>query len=40
MVVLDQMRAVDGERLVRRLGRIQPKNGETVLALLAELFAP
>jgi mRNA interferase MazF len=40
MVVLDQMRTVDRARLVRRLGRISQKNGETVLALLAELFAP
>jgi mRNA interferase MazF len=40
MVVLDQMRAVDRARLVRRLGRISQKNGETILALLAELFAP
>jgi mRNA interferase MazF len=40
MVVLDQMRAVDRARLVRRLGRISKKNGETVLALLAEFFAP
>ena len=40
MVVLDQMRAVDRARLVRRLGRISQTNAETVLALLAEFFAP
>ena len=39
MVVLDQMRAVDRARLVRRLGRISQASAETVLALLAEFFA-
>jgi mRNA interferase MazF len=39
-IVLDQIRTVDNTRLVRRLGRLDPKTGIKVLALLAELFAP
>ena len=39
-VVLDQMRVVDKARLVRRLGRIPESVRETVLAALAEMFAP
>lgn len=39
-VVLDQIRTVDKERLVRRLGRISENTGMTVLARLAEMFAP
>jgi mRNA interferase MazF len=37
-VVLDQLRTVDKQRLVRRLGRIDDPTAETVLAVLAELF--
>jgi mRNA interferase MazF len=39
-VVLDQLRAVDIDRLVRRLGRIDSRAGGTVLAVLQEMFAP
>ena len=39
-IVLDQIRTVDKTRLVRRLGRLGPKTGMKVLAVLAELFAP
>jgi mRNA interferase MazF len=39
-IVLDQIRTVDKTRLVRRLGRLDPKTGMNALALLAELFAP
>ena len=39
-IVLDQMRAVDTARLVRRLGRIDRRTGDAVLALLQEMFAP
>lgn len=38
-VVLDQLRTVDKVRLVKRLGRIEAQTAETVLAVLAELFA-
>lgn len=39
-VVLDQLRAVDRERLVRRLGRLSPATARRVLAVLQEMFAP
>ena len=38
-IVLDQLRAVDKVRLVRRLGRISESTQAEVLAALAELFA-
>ena len=38
-VVLDQLRAVDRSRLVRRLGRLGASAQEEVLAILTELFA-
>jgi mRNA interferase MazF len=39
-VVLDQLRAVDKERLVKKLGRIDRRAAETALHVLAEMFAP
>ena len=39
-VVLDQLRAVDKSRLVRRLGAISPQVQRQVLDRLAEIFAP
>ncbi len=39
-IVLDQVRAVDKARLVRRLGRISPTARRSVLAVLSEMFAP
>jgi mRNA interferase MazF len=39
-VVLDQIRVVDRERLVRRLGRLAPTTLIRVLAVLHEMFAP
>ena len=39
-IVLDQLRAVDQRRLVRRLGRIDAATRQAVLDTLAELFAP
>jgi mRNA interferase MazF len=39
-VVLDQIRTVDSARLVKRLGRIEPRTQALVLNGLAELFAP
>ena len=38
-VALDQLRAVDRARLVKRIGKIQPITQQLVLARLAELFA-
>lgn len=40
LVALDQLRAVDKARLVRRLGRISPTARRSVLAVLSEMFAP
>jgi mRNA interferase MazF len=37
-VALDQMRCLDKERLVRRVGRLQPAEVAAVLRALAELF--
>jgi mRNA interferase MazF len=39
-IVLDQIRTVDKERLVKRMGKIDTTTQGHVLALLAELFAP
>ncbi len=39
-VAIDQLRAVDTERLVRRLGRLAPSTLASVLAVLQEMFAP
>ena len=39
-VVLDQIRAVDQERLARRLGRLTPATLARALAVLQEMFAP
>jgi mRNA interferase MazF len=39
-VVLDQLRTVDHERLVRRLGQLAPGTLQEVLAALGEMFAP
>lgn len=39
-VVLDQIRTVDRERLVRKVGRLDRKTCDAVLRILAEMFAP
>jgi mRNA interferase MazF len=39
-VILDQIRTVDQERLVRRLGRVSPATLAQVLSTLQEMFAP
>lgn len=39
-VALDQLRAVDGERLVKRLGRISPGTLAAVLSVTQEMFTP
>ena len=38
-VVIDQLRTVDKQRLVRRLGEVAPATADAVLETLAELFA-
>ena len=38
MLVLDQLRTVDTERLVRRLGALTPTTVDQVLARLQEMF--
>ena len=39
-VVIDQIRTVDGERLVRRLGKLSPSTLGRILAILQEMFTP
>jgi mRNA interferase MazF len=39
-IVLDQLRAVDKRRLVKRLGKISKRNADKVLNVLGEMFAP
>jgi mRNA interferase MazF len=39
-VVVDQLRTVDRERLVRHLGRLSPPRFSQVLAAIQEMFAP
>jgi mRNA interferase MazF len=39
-IALDQLRALDKGRLLRRLGTIGEKTLDTVLERLAEIFAP
>jgi len=39
-VILDQIRTVDRDRLVRRLGRLTPATLARALAILQEMFAP
>lgn len=39
-VVLDQLRTIDRERVVRRLGRLAPVTFSRVLEVLQEMFAP
>jgi mRNA interferase MazF len=39
-VILDQVRAVDRERLVRRLGKLSPSTMGRALSILQEMFAP
>jgi mRNA interferase MazF len=39
-IVIDQIRAIDRERLVRRLGKLSPLTLGRVLAILQEMFTP
>lgn len=38
-IVLDQIRTIDKTRLMRRLGKVTPEEGQAVLAVLMEMFA-
>ncbi|MDF0651151.1 MAG: type II toxin-antitoxin system PemK/MazF family toxin [Nitrospira sp.] len=38
-VTIDQLRAVDSERLIRRVGQIAPSTLSAVLAILQEMFS-
>jgi mRNA interferase MazF len=38
-VALDQLRTVDGERLIQRLGRLSPETTGQVLGTLQEMFS-
>lgn len=37
-VALDQLRAIDRQRLVRKLGRISPKTAASISTVLVEMF--
>ena len=39
-VVIDQIRTVDRDRLVRRLGKLSPSTLGRILAILQEMFTP
>jgi mRNA interferase MazF len=39
-IVLDQIRTVDKNRLIRKLGRLDKRTAEEVLSVLQEMFAP
>jgi mRNA interferase MazF len=39
-VAIDQLRTVDSQRLIKRLGRIAPGTLTAILAVLQEMFAP
>lgn len=39
-VVLDQIRTIDKERLIKKLGRIDRRAAEVVLSALSAIFAP
>ncbi len=39
-IALDQIRTVDNNRLIRKLGRIEKRTADKVLTILNEMFAP
>lgn len=39
-IAIDQIRAVDKSRLVKRLGKLESETADAVLDTLGELFAP
>lgn len=40
LILLDQIRTVDQQRLAKKLGRLQPATLSATLKVLGELFAP
>ncbi|MGA2114211.1 MAG: type II toxin-antitoxin system PemK/MazF family toxin [Bryobacteraceae bacterium] len=38
-VAVDQLRAVDRQRMVRKLGTVSPKTAQSISAVLVEMFA-
>jgi mRNA interferase MazF len=40
LIVLDQLRSVDKQRLVKRLGALHPKTLDATLTVLQAIFAP
>ena len=38
-ILLDQIRSIDAQRVVKRLGKIDPKTGHQVLLRLQEMFS-
>ena len=40
LIILDQLRTVDKVRLVKRLGRLDSNEQQTVLQTLVKIFAP
>jgi mRNA interferase MazF len=39
-IVLDQIRTIDKERLVKKLGKLDHRSADKVLSVIAEMFAP
>ena len=39
-IALDQIRTIDNNRLIRKLGRIEKRTADEVLTILNEMFAP
>ena len=39
-IVLDQVRTIDKERLVKKLGQVDRRAAEAMLSVLSEMFAP
>jgi len=39
-IVLDQVRTIDKERLVKKLGQVDRRAAEAMLLVLSEMFAP
>jgi len=40
LIALDQIRSVDKQRLIKRMGRLKASEAEAVLRLMQEMFAP